>query len=82
MLLFLCFLISCSRDCKITNKVSAEVDANFDIQRTSLFDECTDILDGAYAERYAAELYAAYLSTDTLDFMRLLSQQEINRIKK
>ncbi len=81
MLLFLCFLSSCSRDCKATNKDMAEADTNTDTQITSLFDEYTDTLDGANAEKYAADLYAAYQSTDPLNFIRLLSQQEINRIK-
>jgi hypothetical protein len=81
MLLLLCYLSSCSRDWKATSKDMAETDTNTDTLITSLFDDYTNTLDGANAEKYAADLYAAYQSTDPLNFIRLLSQQEINRIK-
>lgn len=81
MLLILCFLSSCSRDNKVASKDKTETDMNTDTRISSLFDEYTDTLDGANSEKYAADLYDAYQSTDPLNFIRLLSWQEINRIK-
>lgn len=84
MLLLLCFFSGCNREGKPASVVKAEVDtstANTDSQIVSLFDQYSDDLDGVYSEEYAADLYAAYQSTKDLNFIRLLSQQEIKRIK-
>lgn len=81
MLFILCYLSSCDRDYKATDKNKSETDADIDTQIASLFDEYTDTLDGAYTEKYTTDLYAAYQSTDTFNFIQLLSQHEINRIR-
>lgn len=84
MLLFLCLLGEGSTGGKSVSEVKAEVDTSTtstDSQIISLFDQYSDGIDGAYTEKYASDLYAAYQSTDDLDFIRLLSQQKVKRIK-
>ncbi|MBE5965626.1 MAG: hypothetical protein E7255_01425 [Lachnospiraceae bacterium] len=38
-------------------------------------------MDGAYSEKYAADLYEAYQLNTPENFINLLSNQEINRVK-
>ncbi len=81
LLLFLILLCSCSKNVKETNKDREKADPETGLIITSLFDEFTDNLDGANTEKYAADLYDTYLQSDSMNFIHLLSQQKIYRIK-
>lgn len=78
----ICFICSCSKITKTTNNDVVKTNIETDSTLTELFNEFSYTLDGAYAEKYAYDLYESYKLTTPENFVYILSKQEINHVKR
>jgi hypothetical protein len=70
-------VIACSRDGEKTDKDNSIPDTEL----IALFNKNSNTLDGAYAEKYAFDLYDAYKHTDYKKYINVLSNYEKSNVK-
>ena len=80
-LVSICLLCSCGKAIEPSGNHAAKTDLETDTKLAALFDEYSETMDGAYTEKYAADLYDNYQSITPEKFISILSNQEVNRIK-
>jgi hypothetical protein len=83
ILLISFFLIVCSIviGCRKKDIVSNGTEDTNNTELIAIFDEYKPTLDGAYAEKYAYDLYEAYKKSNSTNFIKTLSSYDLPTIE-